>query len=543
IKFNKKYIIYAALFILLLLGGYLRFHHADYPVIGYHNWKETHYLTEARNFNNDGFFKNGFFVPEWDYPSIGSDSTGVHADTFPTTSILVGLGFKIFGESLVVARMVGILCSLGSIFLMFKICKKMFGRDDIAFVSAGLMAISPLFVFFSRNVQLINPALLFMMLSWYFFLDCRKTFSLKSGILTTVFLMLAGLTKYPFLLIALPMLATIPWKKALTDVKANIKNYVIYIACMLPLPLWFVYSKIIEGRAGVTTVSGGLIEFEAIFRNAWWTAMKSYVADNYTLIGFGLAIAGLLLVYFFRKKHFGNKFILWYAAAAVPWIIVMGDKLGQHSYHQYPIAPLIIILMSYAIVAIGTNLAGIIGKGAVRDYAKIGILIVLVVLMLSPVGSLTAMNRQFDVQFFGLEVAGDYIKEHSSPEERILFPRGQSFGILWHADRKGYGINNPTLDQIKQAEEKGVTWIFAYQWGLQLMQNEEAVAYLSNTYSLEQVGFMNNGQEAQLAYLLFKKGGSFTQEELQQFPANHGIQTTPYDFSYGAVELSHSSKN
>ena len=83
LKKNWAFIILIAIF---LFGLHLRSYHLDYPVIGYHNWKETHYLTEARNFADEGFFKHGIFVPEYDYPKPARDPSGVHADTFPMIS-------------------------------------------------------------------------------------------------------------------------------------------------------------------------------------------------------------------------------------------------------------------------------------------------------------------------------------------------------------------------------------------------------------------------------------------------------------------------
>jgi len=541
-KLDKKYLIYGALVLLILIGGYFRFYHADYPVVGYHNWKETHYLSEAQNFNEKGFFEHGFFVPEWDYPNLGSDSTGVHADTFPTISILAALSFKIFGETLFAARMIGILCSLASIYLMFLIVRKLFKRDDIALVAAALTAINPLLVFFGRNVQLINPALLFMLLSLYFFLDWRESLSLKTGVLTVLFLMLSGLTKYSFFIIALPMLATMPYKKILSDIKPNLKNYALYVLLMLPIPAWMIYSKIIESRAGITSIPAGIIELELVFTKAWWVAMKSYVADNYTLIGFFIAIFGIGCLYFFGKEKFGNKFTLFYAGAAVPWIVIMSSKLGQHSYHQYPIAPLVIILMSYAIVVVSTNIAGMVTKGKVREHAKYGLLLLVLLLLLVP--SVHAADRQFDVQFIGLDVAGEYIKENSAPEDRIIFPRGQSFGVLWHAGRKGYGIQAPTREQIIEAEGKGVEWIFVYQWGLSLIGDAEAWGYLSQNYAVRQVAFLKKeGQQSQLVYMLFKKGGSFTDVEINNFANNHKVKTKIYTFSKGTMDLSYASSD
>ncbi|MBU0536654.1 MAG: hypothetical protein KJ922_02835, partial [Nanoarchaeota archaeon] len=100
---------------ILLFGFYLRVYHLDYPVMGYHNWKETHYLTEARNFAREGFFSQGFFVPSFDYPPLDSDPSGAHSDTFPTISIFAALMFKIFGVHLWAARILGVMFNSASI--------------------------------------------------------------------------------------------------------------------------------------------------------------------------------------------------------------------------------------------------------------------------------------------------------------------------------------------------------------------------------------------------------------------------------------------
>lgn len=537
----KKYFVIGMLVLIVLVGAYFRFYHADYPVIGYHNWKETHYLTEARNFEREGFFAHGFFVPEWDYPDMGNTTNqqGVHSDTFPTISILGALAFKIFGESLLAARMIGILCVLGSVVLMFLITRKMFGRDDMALAAAALTALMPLLVFFSHNFDLINPGLLFMLLSWYFFLGWRETFSFKHGALTVLFLTLSGMTKYPFLIIALPMLATIPWKKLLSDIKPNWKNYLTYVLLAVPLPAWFIYSKVIENITGITSTPEGIVDLTAIFKLQWWSVMKSYCADNYTLIGLFIAFVGLVLLYLLGKDHFGNKFTLYYAGASVPWLIIMSSKLSSHSYHQYPIAPLIIILMSYAFVALGTNIGNMLSKDLEKEHIKYIVLLIVLLIMLVPFGK--AIDRQFDTQFVGLDVAGEYIKEHSEPGDRIIFPRGQSFGVLWHADRKGYGIQQPTKAQIIEAEGKGVKWLFLYQWGLSVLNDKDAWDYLNNNYGIMQVGFTRQNNQPQLIYILLQKGGKSSEAELNNFLANHKEEKRSYMFSGGGSELSYAS--
>ena len=123
----------------------------DYPVVGYHNWKETHYLTEARNFARDGFFKHGFFIPVWDYPDVSDNPSGAHSDTFPTISIIVGFFFKLFGFKLWIARVINIIFALGSVCFFYLIIKKLFKREDLALTSTLLIYSKLLFfrIYFS----------------------------------------------------------------------------------------------------------------------------------------------------------------------------------------------------------------------------------------------------------------------------------------------------------------------------------------------------------------------------------------------------------
>ncbi|MFO7872737.1 MAG: glycosyltransferase family 39 protein, partial [Candidatus Undinarchaeales archaeon] len=285
-------------FILLILialtGIYLRSYHADYPVIGYHNWKETHYLTEARNFAEGGFFEHGFFVPERDYPKLDAAPSGVHEDTFPTTSILTALLFKISGPSLTAARALMVLFSAASIFAMYFFVKQLFKREDIALVSAALMAINPLFVFFGRNVQLIGPALFFMLSGGYFYLKWRDSKERNDFIFAATFIALAGLTKYTFLAILLPIILTFEYKK---DLKRILKKaYWPAYAVFLSLPLWFVYSSLIGEKAGQKLPLLNQLGLSSMSSVSWWTSMKSFTLDNYSLLGLLFALLGLLLV-------------------------------------------------------------------------------------------------------------------------------------------------------------------------------------------------------------------------------------------------------
>ncbi len=349
----KKHTPIILLILFMLLGFHLRSYHIDYPVIGYHNWKETHYLTEARNFARYGFFRYGFFVPTWDYPAISSDPSGVHSDTFPTISILAALSFMAFGFELWAARITGILLTTACIPLIYLIVKEVFGRRDMSLTAALLTAVNPLVVFFSHNVQLINVSLFFMLLSLYFFLLWRRETRSMYFILSFTALSIATLTKYPFLIMLVPILALYPYRDiGLDGVKRNPVPYIAVAVLLLLVPAWMMY---IDSVGGKSTAELSLIEPERLMSKQFWDITPSYIEDSITWIGLFYAVLGVFLLTYSSMRNRGRaEIFMWsYLLVSAIYMVLMARKLGQHSYHYYPLIPLAVMLESYALVRLG----------------------------------------------------------------------------------------------------------------------------------------------------------------------------------------------
>ncbi|MFC1801171.1 ArnT family glycosyltransferase [Nanoarchaeota archaeon] len=537
VKKNWNWIV---LILILILGFNLRAYHLDYPVVGYHNWKEVHYLTEARNFARDGFFDDGLFMPHSDIPYYDSNPNGIHKDTFPTISIIDGLFFKILGDQIWVARLINILFSLGSIFFFYLLIKKIFKREDLALTAATVLSILPLFVFFGRQTQLINPAIFFMLFGSYFYLVWIKKNLIRYSLLFSIGIMLATITKYSFALIIIPMLVIFPFKKIFK--KENVKKYskqmIIVILIILLIPTWMVYnSKISDQLDGYSDQGGffGSSQINLLFKTEFWTPVKSFVADNYTYMGIILALMGIILLIFLRKKNkIGSKFFMGYVIGALIWIPIMASKLKGHSYHQYPLLPLIAFLISLTIVVISGSASSLINN-KYKKFIKTGLIIIFLIIIFFP--AKTAWQRQFDTQFIGLDVAGEYIKQNSEINDRVIHSRHQSFGVVWHADRKGE--NPPTnLSVLKKLEKRGANWIFMYQWGIpKITQNKEVWDYIQNNYGLEQIAFQVSGNEQQLIYLLLKKGGTFNETTIPEVIKDKPLNEKTYEFSRGHQKM------
>lgn len=515
-----------ALVLILIFGFYLRVYHLDYPVIGYHDWKEAHYLTEARNFARTG----DWLTPRSDFPDMFTNPEGAHGDTMPLTSWFTAIGFIIFGEHAWVGRLISVLFVMASIFLLYLIIKKLFKRDDLALTAALVAATNPLLVFFGRQVQLDNPALFFAMLSVYTYIiwleDMENKSKVKYLVLSSLCMVLSFLSKYSFAIFAVPMFALLPFKK-IKDIGYWKTNWKIYVYGALPailIPLWYlnnirIASANLLSADAQRAVQGDIYySFSSIFSSTFWDAMRSYIPDNYTFIGLFFAAIGLVLFFAVYRENKGNRFMLVYIAASIPWVWVMASKLSGHSYHQYPIAPLIIMLIAFCFVVVAGSIEKMIKINHIRWIIIIGLFMLLVYPPFFKTGGgiFTAKDRQFDTQFFGLDIAGDYLKKNSRPDERLFFSGHQSFGVIWEADRKGSaGHYNETITRI--AEDKyNFRWILVYQWGLQILNEPDKWNYIQSNYSIKQIAFQQTPDGMQPIYMLFEKGGSFNQSNLNE---------------------------
>jgi hypothetical protein len=501
----------------------------DYPVVGYHNWKETHYLTESRNFAEEGFFEHGFFVPAKDYAWVTDDPTGAHTDSFPTTSVILGFLFNIFGSSLFLARFVNILFALGSIVLVYSLVRKLFKRQDLALISAFLLAINPLNIFFGRQVQLIGPALFFCLLGLYFYIKYIHNINWKNTILFSFFMMLGVLTKYPFVLFAVPIVFTYPYKKILKK-KYMYKHLFIALIGFLSF-LWVQYiSKISQS----VSAQAGLLNPGVLFNSQFWKIIYVYILDNYTLIGFILFLLGLVLWFFVvkvNKKSFGYRFITWYFVGSLVWFIFMAEKLQGHNYHQYPLLLLFVFFVSFSILSISNLICKLIKNKNIKWV----FILILVILVLVP--SIDSKDRMFDTQFIGLDVAGEYIRDNSGPHERIIHSGHQDYGVIWHANRKAIDGGIPDVENIKLAEETlDVNWIFIYQWGMDVF-NEPKWKYISDHYSLKQIAIQQTQEGGVPFYFLLKKGGSFNVDELNSLLEGKQPLSKEYEYTKGSVNL------
>ena len=530
-KFNKKTLSYLILIAILIFFFYLRSYHVDYPVVGYHNWKEVNHLTKARNFAREGYFEHGFFIPEIDYPFLHSDPSGADKGVFPTYGIITSVMFNIFGMSVGVGRMVVILFSLGTVLGIYLLTRELTNNKYFPLITSFLFAIQPLQVFFGRNAQIDPLGLFFMVFGFYFFFRWKDNFSNKYLILSAVTFTLSAISKYNFfIIIGLMVLLNFPYRKFFNKryLKNNYKFILMVLIILISIPSWMLYSPIL-GPGGSSGGVGQYLDMATNFlkANTWNRFSRMfipYVKDNFTLIGFSLAMifffAAVSMYFRFNKKTKLHRFIITYGISTFIFVFIMLGKMSGHSYHWMDFSPLIAILLGY-----GATLVSNIVKNSITQLKKYPfvsyIAVFLVFLILIYPSASSAWERQFDTQFFGLDVAGNYIDSHKSTGERVMHSSHQAYGLLWHGDLKGTrGIPGNVSEMRFAINELNANWLFIYQWDFKIMQDERW-NFIKENFDIKQIGFVQNKQGVQPYYFLLKKGEGFNQTEFGGFINEH----------------------
>ena len=140
---------------------WLRLIEIDEPWIGHHDFNGTWISLAASNYLKYGFLETGFgSTTNSGFVQDGNYSYYLHHP--PLICWLVSIPFMAYGISEDSARIVSIFLSIGSIFMLFKICSSLFNYN-VALISALIQTLLPMDAFFGRFVN-HEPLILFISL-------------------------------------------------------------------------------------------------------------------------------------------------------------------------------------------------------------------------------------------------------------------------------------------------------------------------------------------------------------------------------------------
>lgn len=524
---NWQYIVLIAI---MFLGLYLRTYHIDYPTIGYHNMKEDEFLSFAINMHDSGdYIRTTWFdcsVSTNDYFGDPYERCHFNESETPLPIWLMILFFTIFGWKLWVARMSIILFSVGTIALIYLVVKKVTDKEYLALLSAFFYAVLPLSIFFGRNIQMDSPSLFLGLCTLYFFISWLMERKLSTFIVACIFFVLTAWFKITSLIVLSPLLFMIPYKeisKGFFDKKYWKEFLILAIAIILSVVwLMFIAGALMPTTTANTMSSGSFIGKNnwidlslSIFTSSYWNnygpLLKAYASDNYSIRGLWMILLGFAL-FLMNYKSKISKFMFGYALGIILFIIIFAYKWNAHNYYQFPFLPFAAICLANVIFQAGAML---------KSITKIKYLqllpILLIVFLIGPFKGSTM--QQFNTQFFGQDVAGEYINQHTQKGEIFLLERHIQGQMSWTAQRFYYSIPDD-VEKLKEIEtKKGLKYIVLDGYGIQSAQSRGSWDYIQKNYHIAQAGFIQNNQGPQIYHLILERGGEMNFSSLNNKPA------------------------
>lgn len=496
--------------ILILAGGFLlRAYNINSPSIGYHSMQENEYLSVAQEMMRTGDFLN---KRVYFYNAFEENPVLKKYNQPPLVPYQIILSWNMLGENLWSARLFNILFGVLSIITIYFIAGLFFDGIYLPLYTALLLAILPLAVFFSRNLQPESPAFFFMLLGQFFYL--RYSFSTREYnlLLGGAAFSLAWVYRFNFIMGTLPLLFCFPWRAVCKD-RDKLINFIFALAIPYFIIPYAVGRLMHLGQWQFGSIDWSFLE---IFSAAYWKNFGKpiwlYVTqENFTPIFFVLGAFGILTA-FLRRKDLLSRYIIGWSSTAVLYMVIYSGNLYQNNYFQMPFLALACISSAYALRSVSAIAKKVIKKDLLLLF------IILSVAMSAPFvyGSLVRFHRTV---FLGMDVAGESLREWTSDNERVfLYTHFQGNGIARYARR--YAGWQDKLDDFKRAEQKfNIRYICFYpaEFAHALKANNPALfKYIQENYHYKEAGIVE--EPRQIVYIILEKGeGSKPQTFLQEF--------------------------
>jgi len=365
---------------------------------------------------------------------------------------------SIFGDSLFAIRMLSVMFGLLSMFFIFKICKIIFNDNLPVLLVLLLYAVSPLNIYYSQEVRMLNMNLFLCLGSVYFFILNLKSYNLRNSIFYCLFSFLSFYTHYFALLIFITQILIIFFEfRSNTIDKNKFKTYlkIFSVPVILYIP-WIPYfiTQITKGQPWRTSMS--FIEilesvykyFKEIFFSPYVHFEDKFVYWFSTVLTVIIMLVFLIRVIKFYKSDSKNDRVLFYVSLLflIPLLIALLISMKQ----SILLSRYLSIIVPYLLIA----------KVALyfKMKMKYKIYVLILILIISSVYGVLIHNRN-DFKNNDYRRITTYIQENDfNPGKDLLIvePHYMGWMVEYEVKQDNVNLTNPVdfgwnLNQIKDS--------------------------------------------------------------------------------------------
>ncbi len=195
-NFSKKTI--RLLFLIIpIVSFFMHYSIFEKELTGVHVWRQS--VTEI---NIQNFYRHDFNIlnPRVNNIDGGNFGHGIDRLEFPLMQWLIAGVHKVFGEKILISRICLFVIGLFGVWGMFNLLKNIFKDEFLSLLGAWAFNFSPVFYYYTMNPIPDNFALCMAIWGLSYFFKHLNNQKLRDVIFSAFFLMLAALTKLPFVI-------------------------------------------------------------------------------------------------------------------------------------------------------------------------------------------------------------------------------------------------------------------------------------------------------------------------------------------------------
>lgn len=418
---------------ILLLTFLARLYHFDFPVIGWHSWRQSDTAAIAKN-----FFLNGFHIL---YPQIdwAGNTPGYVESEFHIYPFIVSLLYSVFGINDMVGRLLSITCSVITVYFLYLIARRVID-ERTALWSSFIYAIIPLNIYYGRAFMPESMMLMCSAGGIYFFLKWYDDNKLVNLFLSSVLICLAVLIKLPGFYLGLP-LVYLAFKKYKYGFLLKPSLWIYAAVIFIPVALWYYHAHqlFLNGGASFDIWNAGeskwamfgLLLEPKLYHDIF---LQSIAERHLTYPGFIICVWGLFL----KRKYELERIIDFWLIAVIIYVLIAAQANRVHEYYQLPIIlPLSIFAGKvFAKYIPSFNLKEIFSRN------KFAAVIALLSLVLIPILSFLRIENTLRSETYGSNVfkISDSVKQNTNANDLIVTVCDGNPIYLYISQRKGWTI-------------------------------------------------------------------------------------------------------
>jgi hypothetical protein len=383
-----------------------------------------------------------------------------HLSHPPLLQILIASSYFFFGIHEWSARLIPILFSLGTIFLIFMIAERVWNPRTALF-AAFFAAFMPMSAYFGRIVNFEPPVLFFILLFTYAYLVWSETGASPWFFVTVSALILGGLTDWPFFLV-LPFFVII---SLATRKKIKETVFLFLIGCGVAGGYLFLKNSLVGYKSGVSDWFGHLLfrsNIPAFIGNPdLYSLTIGRLWNNFSLTII-LAVMGVLVWIYLVQKRQGTYHNLTtkelvpaaLLAFGLSYLIIFLESTYTHEWQMYYLIPGVSL---YAGFTLSSVFPSTLTSRSKAMLGKLGCILVLIIFLAFSAQSLFVFNngKSYESYYFGSR-----INEWTTPGDYICII-GLIDPLIYYADRPL--IQNPVDDlpdyaQLRKSKPKIVAF-------------------------------------------------------------------------------------